>query len=161
VTLSGEPVAAPSHRFDIRPAPGSITEQPAQRGNHLLQTVVGHSHVFPRRRDERVLGCDRSGVGQQLLQDAEMAVADREPLATAGQLVRPGVEAKGAEHKNAIFIYIIRKHNKRFFSRYDKGEQILPGLNQRYYVARTRYDPVGKSPVPPYLQGSWEMTPFV
>ena len=38
-----------------------------------------------------------SGVGQQVLQDADMAVADREPLATAGQFVRPGVEAKGTE----------------------------------------------------------------
>ena len=98
--LAREPIAAAWHGFEAGPAVGRVANQPAQRGHDLLEAVVGDGDVFPRGRDQRVLGHDRAGAGQQMLQHADMPVADRHALTVARQLLRPGVELKRSERVN-------------------------------------------------------------
>jgi hypothetical protein len=93
----GEPVPLPRHRLNARLPIRRVADDAAQGGHRLLEAVVGHRHVAPRRVDERVLRQHAAGVRDQVEKHAEMAIGDRHRRAGARQPASLRVELERAK----------------------------------------------------------------
>ena len=96
-TVRGQAIALARHRLDIRIALRIGAERAAQRRDRLFEAVVADGRVAPAGGDQVVLRHDAAGVRGQVKEDAEIAVAQRDPFTISPQLAGAAIELEDPE----------------------------------------------------------------
>lgn len=81
--LTAKPVTTARHGLDVRPLDGWVAKHSPQRGNHLLDAVVGDHDIAPHGRNQVVPRHDRSGIRDQMQQYAQLTIGQRDRLTGA------------------------------------------------------------------------------
>ena len=69
--------------MNVRSAIGALAEHASQSRDRLLEAVVRDSQAIPCRCDQLILRDDRSRMSEQIEQDADVTIGNRDEFAGA------------------------------------------------------------------------------